>query len=99
MRKVLFLVMVVFIATILACGFNVSTASITDAKMAKDADGKQSTTVFAQDDTFYCVLQAANAPSDTKIKAVWTAVQADGVDPNFKIGEKELAAAAQSILA
>jgi cell division septation protein DedD len=90
MKKTIFLVIAVWMVTILACNFSTSTANISDAKMAKDAEGKQSTTVFAQDDTFYCVLQVANAPNDTKIKAVWTAVEADGVDPNFKIGEKEL---------
>ena len=89
MRKTIFFVIAVLVAAVLACNFSASTANITDAKMTKDSDGKQSTTVFAQDETFYCIVQVANAPSDTKVKAVWTAVEADGVDPNFVIGEKE----------
>jgi len=32
----------------------------------------------------------ANAPADTKVKAVWIVVEADGVDSNQPLGEKEL---------
>ena len=90
MRKPIFLVIALVVATILACGFNVSTANIKDAKTAKDPDGNQSTTVFAQDDTFYAVVEVANAPDDTKVRAVWVVVEADSVEPDFVIGEKEL---------
>jgi hypothetical protein len=90
MRKSLFFVVAVLVATILACGFNVSTANISDAQMTADADGNEPTTVFAQDDTFYAVVQVGNAPDDTTVKAVWVAVDADGVDPDLVIGEKEL---------
>jgi len=90
MRKSLFFVVAVMVVTILACGFSASTANISDAKMVADSEGEQSTDVFAQDDTFYAVVQVNNAPDDTKVKAVWVAVEADGVDPDFVIGEKEL---------
>ena len=76
--------------TILACGFSVSTANIKDAKMARDYDGNQSTTVFAPDETFYCIVELANAPDDTTVKAAWTAVEAEGVEPNLFIDEAEL---------
>lgn len=88
MKKRIFFVFALLILTALACSF--STANIKEAKMAKDADGAQPTTTFAQDEPFYCVVQLTNAPDDTKVKAVWTAVEAEGVDPNFKLGEKEL---------
>ncbi|MBN1994272.1 MAG: hypothetical protein JW953_16360 [Anaerolineae bacterium] len=90
MRKTMYFVIFLVVATMLACGFNVSTANISEAKMTKDADGQQATSVFAQDDAFYAVVKVANAPDDTKVKAIWIAVAADGVDPNFVIGEKEL---------
>jgi len=76
--------------TILACGFSVSTANIKDAKMARDYDGNQFTTVFAPDETFYCIVELANAPDDTTVKAAWTAVEAEGVEPNLFIDEAEL---------
>ena len=34
-------------------------------------------------------MDLKNAPDDTKLKAVWTAVSAEGVDPNFMIDEVE----------
>lgn len=81
----------------LACSFNVSTANIKDVTMARDAEGKQPTTTFAQDETFYCVVQLANAPDDTTVKAAWTAVEAEGVEPNFFIDETELTTGSGSL--
>jgi len=91
MRKSLFFVVAVFLATILACGFSVSTANISAANMSADSEGEQPTANFAQDDTFYAVVQVDNAPDDTTVKAVWVAVDVEGVDPDLVIGEKELA--------
>jgi hypothetical protein len=76
----------------LACSGSVSTASITSAKMFLDAEGAQETTTYAQDQPFFCIVELANAPEDTTLKAVWTAVDADGVDPNLLIDEAELTA-------
>ncbi len=61
--------------------------AVIEAQMARGPDGNEPTTVFAQDDTFYAVVNVTN---DTKVKAVWIAVEADGVDPNFELGQKEL---------
>lgn len=88
-KPVLFLIFILILTT-LACSFNFSTASIAEAKMAKDADGNQPTTTYAQDEPFYCVGALANAPDDTKVKVVWTAVEVEGVEPNLNLGEKEL---------
>jgi hypothetical protein len=77
----------------LACQFSFSTAKIENVRLAKDQEGQQATTQFAPSDTFYLVGDLSNAPSDTKLKAVWTVVQAEGVDPNTVIQERELAAA------
>lgn len=84
------LFVVALAATSLACGFSASTANIKSAVMARDYDGNDPTTTFAQDDDFYCVVELANAPDDTKIKAVWTAVEAENTDPNFLIDEAEI---------
>ena len=59
--------------------------------MARDAAGEDLTTTFAPGDTFYCLVQLANAPGETKVKAVWSAVEVQGVEPNRKIDEVEVA--------
>src|ERR1051325_8109441 len=66
--------------TLVAC--SASTANISDAKMARDKDGKDATTTFAPTDSFCSVVNLSNAPDDTKVRAVWTAVSVEGVDPN-----------------
>jgi len=74
----------------LACGFSVSTASIDDAWMAADEEGSQRTTAFPQDATFYAIVDLANAPDDTTVRAAWTAVEVEGTDPDTAIDETEL---------
>jgi hypothetical protein len=86
---VLFLV-AVLAAISLACGFNFSTANISGARLAKDAEGNNPTTTFAQEDEFYAVVDLTNAPDDTRVKVVWTVVEAGGAEPNQKIDEYEL---------
>lgn len=73
-----------------ACSFSASTANFKEAKLAKDKEGKEVTTVFAPSDTFYCLVDLANAPDDTKVKADWTAIQAEGAEPNTAIDQKEV---------
>lgn len=90
MKKTIFLLVGILALTALACGFNFSTASIASAQLATDPEGASPTTTFAQDDVFYAVVELANAPDDTKVKAVWTVVEAEGVDPNTIIDEVEL---------
>lgn len=80
-----------------AVGCSVSTANIKEATMARDYDGNDPTTTFAQDEVFYCVAQLANAPDDTTVKASWTAVSAEGVDPDTFIDETELTTGSNSL--
>ena len=70
-----------------------STANISDAKMTRDEAGKNPTKVFSPtDQTFYCIAELSNAPEDTVVKAVWTAVDVEGVKPNLKIDESRITA-------
>jgi len=77
------------VLSILACGGSFSTANIADAWMSTDTDGNNRTTVFAQDAVFYAQVDLQNAPDDTKLKAVWTAVNAENTDSNLVINETE----------
>lgn len=82
----------------LACGFSATTANIKAAQLAKDEAGTQQTTTFAPSDTtFYCNVDLANAPDDTTIKAVWTAVEVQGTDPNQVIDQSELKAGSGTV--
>jgi hypothetical protein len=76
-----------------ACSVSASTANISAAKMTRDEAGKNPTKVFSPNDrTFYCIAELSNAPEDTKVKAVWTAVDVEGVKPNLKIDESRITA-------
>jgi serine protease Do len=77
-------------ALLAACSFSATTANIRDAKLSRDEAGKEVTNTFAQADTFYLTAQLRNAPDDTTVRAVWTAVEADEVESNTKLDEKEL---------
>ena len=83
------LALLAIVAATLACGFNASTANISDAYMATDNEGANKTTVFAQDEVFYCIVNLANAPDDTTVKVVWYAVNAQDTEPNMLIDEAE----------
>ena len=70
-----------------ACSFSASSASIEGAEMARDQDGKQPTKTFSPDEPFYCIVELSNAPDDTTLRAVWTAVKAEGANANTRIDE------------
>jgi len=94
--QILIALLILAIAT-LACGGSVSTANISSAKMFADSEGTQETTVYAQDQPFYCIVELANAPDDTTLKAVWTAVEAEGTEPNLVIDDAEITAGNENV--
>ena len=61
--------------------------------MTRDEAGKNPTKVFSPSDTtFYCIADLSNAPENTAVKAVWTAVDVEGAEPNLKIDESRITA-------
>lgn len=75
-----------------ACNFSFSTARIADATMAKAVSEKMepidpTTTFETTDGALHCLVVLANAPEKTRVKAVWTVVNAQGQKPNDKFGE------------
>ena len=94
-RNKVFLVgfLLIFALILSACSVSASTANISAAKMTQDEAGKNPTKVFSPNDqTFYCIAELSNAPEDTAVKAVWTAVDVEGVKPNLKIDESRISA-------
>lgn len=94
--QILAAILIVILVT-LACGGSVSTANISSAKMFADSEGTQETSVYTQDQSFYCIVELANAPEDTTLKAVWTAVEAEGTEPNYLIDDAEITAGNENV--
>lgn len=87
----LFSLVVLVAAVLTACEFSASTANIDSATLARDETGTQPTTLFAQDEIFYLVVELANAPDSTTVRTVWYAVDVgDVAPPNTLIDEAEL---------
>lgn len=72
----------------LACEASASTANITSATLTADPAGGSATTVFTPDQTFYYVVELANAPDTTTVKAVWYSVDDSGAAS--QMAEKEV---------
>lgn len=75
-----------------ACTFSFSTVRIADAKMAKGVSDKMepiepTSTFETTDGVVHCLVVLGNAPEKTRVKAVWTVVNAQGQKPNDKFGE------------
>jgi hypothetical protein len=70
-----------------ACSVSFSTANVSDAWLSTDEAGQQRTTTFGQDAVFYAKVDVRNAPEDTRVRSVWYVVEAENVEPNFKIEE------------
>lgn len=85
-------IVLVLFATVLpalACGGSFSTANIGETWMATDIEGNNRTTIFSPEADFYAFVELQNAPEDTQLKAVWTAVNAADTEPNLVINETE----------
>ena len=85
---ILFVLLALLLAS-LACEASASTANIADVWMSTDEAGDQRVTSYAQDAIFYAQVDLKNAPDDTVLKAVWTAIDVQDTDPNLVITETE----------
>lgn len=95
MKRVLFVLLVATAVLLAACGgeggeISFSTANIQNPVLAKDEAGADTTTVFEQEDTIYVLADLNNAPDETTVRAVFTAVDAEGQPPNTEIESAEL---------
>jgi len=81
--------LLVIALSVLACSGSVTTANIADAWMSTDEEGNNRTTVYTPNAVFYVQADLRNAPDDTRLKAVWIAVDVEGADPNLTIYETE----------
>lgn len=96
------IVRLVFLSTALllaACGgkVSVSTANIASAHLSAQDGGAQISGAFSPDDVVYLMVDLANAPDDTKVKAVWTAVDAEGAAANTVLDDAELTSSSATL--
>ncbi len=98
MKRFSAVVTLVLLASLVAgCSFSLSTANIPQAVLAKDVKGDtfepvDPTSTFPTDQAvIHLIVTVANAPSDTKVKSVWTVVDVgDAAPANTKIDEAEV---------
>lgn len=89
--SVLFPLLLSALLMLTACEFSASTANISNATLARDPDGAQPTTTFEVNEPFYLVVELANAPDSTTVKAIWYAVDVgSAAAPNTLIDEAEV---------
>lgn len=79
-----------FFLTACSGDIQISSANIAEAYLAKNEAGTQATTTFAPEDTFYLLVDLANAPEETTVKASWTAVAVENSPPNTHLDEAML---------
>ena len=91
------LVIGLWLVPLLACELSASTARIADVVLARDVQGENfepvgATDTYAADQpAFHAVVSVENAPRDTLLKAVWTALDVGGAaQPNTTLDEAEL---------
>jgi|GEM_PF-758228 len=96
MKRIIALTILTLITIIAAaCTFNFSSARIADAKMTKGVSDKMeaidpTNTFETTDVVVHCLVILSHAPENTKVKAIWSVIKAEGQTPNDKFGQKEI---------
>jgi hypothetical protein len=86
------LAVLVLIISQLACNQSFSTANIANAWMDTTEEGDNPTTVYSQEAIFFAMVDLKNASDDTRLKAVWTVVDAQDTEKNLMLMETETTA-------
>lgn len=73
----------------LACSFSFNNAEVQNLRVAKDQDGNTTSTQFKPEEDIFLVGDLDKASDDTRIKAAWIAVSAEGLDANKVLWEHE----------
>ncbi len=76
----------IFLILLAACGG--SSPEIQRAALYQDEAGSRATTVFSPTEKIFLLVDMTG-PENTRVKATWIAVNAEGVDPDYLIDEIE----------
>ena len=88
-------VLFVSVMTSWACNFHFSTARIVEAQLSRAVTEQNeavnpTATFDTNDQVIHAVVQVANAPDDTTVKARWSVVKVEGAEENQLIAETAL---------
>ncbi len=84
----IFLAAVMLIAAQLACA--AGEPSLSNTRTSFDQDGLQTSSTFGAFDTVYVVSDLANGAAGNVVTSRWTAVNAEGLEPNFFLDEADI---------
>ena len=97
-RMPLALVALALIGAALACSIEITTAYVKAATLVRDETGATKTLSFAPADTFYLLVELANAPDDSEVRVRWLQVGAGEGGGDLVVGEETIRAGSGKIL-
>ncbi len=87
-RFSILLAVLALVAATLACAAGEPTLS--NVRTARDADGKDQTSVFAPTDTIYVVSDLANGKQGNKVSSKWMVDSVEGYDTGYVIDSVDI---------
>jgi len=97
-EKALALAAVALIGAGLACSIAITTAYVKAANLVRDETGATKTLSYAPEDTFYLLVELANAPGDSEVRVVWSQVGAGDGGGDRVVGDETIRAGSGKIL-
>jgi hypothetical protein len=92
------LVALALFASGLACSIEITTAHVRSATLVRDEAGESRTSTYAPADTFYLVVDLANASDDNEVRVTWVQVGAGEDGGDRVIGEETIRSGSGKIL-
>ncbi len=86
------------IAGALACSIEITTAYVRAANLVRDETGATRTTSFAPADTFYLLVDLANAPDDSEVRVAWVQAGAGEGGGDLVVGEETIRSGSGKVL-
>lgn len=97
-RMPLALVALALIGAALACSIEITTAYVKAADLVRDETGATKTLSYGPADTFYLLVELANAPDDSEVRVRWLQVGAGEGGSDLVVGEETIRAGSGKIL-
>lgn len=92
------LVPLALIVSGLACSIAITTAYVRAANLVRDETGETKTLSYSPADTFYLLVDLANAPDDSEVRVVWVQVGAGEDGSDRVVGEETIRSGSGKIL-
>jgi len=92
------LVALALIASGLACSIAITTAYVRAADLVRDETGATKTLSYNPADTFYLLVDLANAPDDSEVRVVWVQVGAGEDGSDRMVGDESIRSGSGKLL-